>query len=128
MSLSKRYLTGFMGILLLSACSTQADWLQKKRHYPDWEFSTRTVNQYSFKWDMIGDETIFPQQVFSTQDEVWIQLKENATIPVIFKVDKDSRVEVLKYYHNPPYIVLKGQYTQLRLQEGDRQVWLKQRP
>ncbi len=117
---------------LLTACSTQPEWLQKKRNYPNWELSSRQVNQYSFHWEMTGDQAILPVQVFSTQNEVWLQFPEHATIPAIFEVDErwdlvqgadgyttqETGEIPLRYHRNAPYIVLKGNPSRLRLRLG----------
>lgn len=132
--LSKRLcLLSLLGLAtLLSACSTQPEWLQKKRNYPNWELSSRQVNQYSFHWEMTGDQAILPVQVFSTQHEVWLQFPEYATIPAIFEVDdrwdlvqgadgyttQETGEIPLRYHHNRPYIVLKGNPSRLRLRLG----------
>lgn len=119
-------------VVLLSACSIQPEWVQRKRHYPDWEHSSRRVNQYSFNWEMTGDQAILPIQVFSTQDEVWLHFPEHVTIPAIFEVDErwdlvqtdegyqtqQSSETPLRFHRNPPYIVLKGNPSRLRLRLG----------
>lgn len=119
-------------ITLLSACSIQPEWLQRKRNYPDWELSSRKVNQYSFHWEMTGDQAILPIQVFSTQDEVWLHFPEHATIPAIFEVDERwdlaqaedgytaqlNSEKPLRFHRNSPYIVLKGNPQRLRLRLG----------
>lgn len=122
----------------LAACLTQADWLQRKRHYPHWEYSSRQVNHYSFNWEMSGDQQILPIQAFSTQDEVWLHYPEHTTIPAIFEVNDDARTPIdlslnsqpssetpLRYHRNPPYIVLKGHPARLRLRLGhyEASVW-----
>ncbi len=102
---------------------------KKKRHYPDWEFSARQVNSYSFAWEMQGDSQVLPLQVFSTQDEVWLQFEQGQVIPAIFSIDSQTQAEqVLKIHRNPPYIVLKGHYSQLRLRWQDKEAIVWHRP
>lgn len=114
---------------LMFGCTTQADWLQKKRHYPDWEFSARQVNSYSFSWEMQGDSQVLPVQVFSTQDEIWLQFELGQVIPAIFSIDPQTQAEqVLKTHRNPPYIVVKGHYSQLRLRWQDKEAIVWHRP
>ncbi|MDY3332007.1 MAG: TrbG/VirB9 family P-type conjugative transfer protein [Pelistega sp.] len=129
MTLIIRRLGVLLALLLLAACTTQADWLQKKRHYPDWEFTARQVNNYSFAWEMHGDNGVLPVQVFSTQDEVWLQFASGQVIPAIFSVDPRTQTEqILKVHNNPPYIVLKGHHSQLRLRWQDREAIVWHRP
>ena len=94
--------------------------------------SSRKVNQYSFHWEMTGDQAILPIQVFSTQDEVWLHFPEHATIPAIFEVDERwdlvqaedgytaqlNSEKPLRFHRNSPYIVLKGNPQRLRLRLG----------
>lgn len=119
----------FVMLPMVVGCTTQVDWLQKKRHYPDWEYNARQVNNYSFAWEMQGDNNVLPLQVFSTQDEVWLQFALGQVIPAIFSIDPRTQAEqVLKTHRNPPYIVLKGHYSQLRLRWQDKEAIVWHRP
>ncbi len=123
------YVFTMLVLPIMAGCTTQTDWLQKKRHYPDWEFSARQVNSYSFAWEMQGDSQVLPLQVFSTQDEVWLQFEQGQVIPAIFSIDPQTQAEqVLKIHRNPPYIVLKGHYSQLRLRWQDKEAIVWHRP
>ncbi|NOL50292.1 TrbG/VirB9 family P-type conjugative transfer protein [Pelistega europaea] len=103
-------------VVSLTACTTQPEWLQKKRHYPDWQLSPTEVNQYSFEWEMSGDQEVLPELVFSTQSEIWMRFLPHQNIPVIMGVDAKTQQErVLKIHHNPPYVVLRAPYATLRL-------------
>lgn len=125
----RKFLATLVVLPFLVACTTQEEWLQRKRHYPEWEFSTRQVNHYSFSWEMQGDEVILPVQVFSTQDEVWLQFAPHQTIPTVLGIEASTNKEqVLKVYHNPPYLVLKGHHSQLRLRWQDSEAIVWHRP
>ncbi|WP_261796388.1 TrbG/VirB9 family P-type conjugative transfer protein [Pelistega indica] len=96
---------------------------------PDWEFSPRSVNQYSFAWQMQGDEALLPMQVFSTQDEVWVELWPTQTVPAILSIDpKTQQQTVQNVYRNYPYVVVKGHFAQLLLKRGDKEVFLWHKP
>lgn len=103
-------------LVLLSACTTQPEWLQTKRHYPNWQFRATQVNQYSFEWEMSGDQEVLPELVFSTQNEIWLRFYPMQAFPVIMGVDaKTQREKVLKIHYNPPYVVLRAPYATLKL-------------
>lgn len=107
-----------MGLcLFLTACTTtQPEWLQTKRHYPSWQLSATEVNQYSFEWEMSGDQEVLPELVFSTQNEIWLRFYPQQELPVIVGIDaKTQREKVLKMYQNPPYVVLRAPYATLKL-------------
>lgn len=105
-----------LGLVLLAGCTTQPEWLQKKRYYPDWQFSATEVNHYSFEWEMDGDKAVLPELVFSTQSEIWMRFRPNQEIPVILGIDtKNQREKVLKVHYSPPYVVLKAPYATLQL-------------
>lgn len=112
------YLWTWMGLsVFLTACTTtQPEWLQTKRHYPDWQLSATEVNQYSFEWEMSGDQEVLPELVFSTQKEIWLRFYPQQDLPVIVGIDaKTQREKVLKMHQNPPYIVLRAPYATLKL-------------
>lgn len=100
--------------LLLSACSTQPEWLQRKRHYHGWEHSTRQVNAYNFDWVINGAAEAAPLQVFSASDEIWVQWPQTRPVPVIIAVDERGRSQVLSVHEQPPYLVVKGSWPVLR--------------
>lgn len=100
--------------LFLSACSTQPEWLQRKREYHGWEYSSRQVNDYSFDWVVSGSSIASPQQVFSASDELWVQWPTNKELPVIIGIDDKGRRQVLSYHRRLPYLVIKNHWPQLQ--------------
>lgn len=111
--------------LLLTACTSQPLWSQQKRYAPQWEYSPRQVNQYSFAWQAQGDAALWPRQTFSTGQEVWLEY-DSSRIPTFFAVDpKTQQLTLLKPFFNPPYVVLKGDHhwLQLRSQEGQAELF-----
>ncbi|MDD3758933.1 MAG: TrbG/VirB9 family P-type conjugative transfer protein [Advenella sp.] len=106
---------------MLTGCATQPEWLVRKRLYPQWEVSNRSVNQYSFDWSLSGDPEIAPLQVFSTGNEIWLQFEPEAAIPAIFAVQAKGE-KPLPYYRNDPYIIIKGNWAELSLRAGNRVV------
>lgn len=105
---------------VVTGCATQPEWLARKRLYPEWEISNRSVNQYSFDWSVTGDPLIAPVQVFSTGNEIWLQFAPGANIPAIFALQKEDE-KALPYYRNEPYIVIKGHWPDLLLRFGSHQ-------
>lgn len=101
-------------MLLLSACSTQPDWLQRKRQYHGWEHSSRQVNDYSFDWLISGSTLASPQQVFSASDELWVQWPVYRELPVIIGIDNYGKRQVLSYHRRTPYLVIKDHWPQLQ--------------
>lgn len=78
---------------------------------------------------MQGDATLFPEQVFSTQHEVWIQWGSHRPLPTLFAVNpKTQQEKVLNYFHNSPYLVVKGSYSQLVLRMQHKEVKMQHHP
>ncbi|MFV9473734.1 TrbG/VirB9 family P-type conjugative transfer protein [Advenella sp. RU8] len=106
---------------VLAGCATQPEWLVRKRLYPQWEISNRSVNQYSFDWSLSGDPAIAPLQVFSTGDEIWLQFAPDVAVPAIFAAYPEGE-KPLPYHRNDPYVVIKGNWAELSLRAGNRLV------
>ncbi|MDK6203345.1 MULTISPECIES: hypothetical protein [Oligella] len=110
-------------LLLLSACSTQPDWLQRKRQYHGWEYSTRQVHDYSFDWHISGAAYASPQQVFSASDELWVQWPAERELPVIVGIDHAGRRQVLSYHRQLPYLVIKDHWPILQFNLAGEQAY-----
>ncbi|WP_028883872.1 TrbG/VirB9 family P-type conjugative transfer protein [Taylorella asinigenitalis] len=115
--------------LSLAACGSQPSWLMKKRFFPGWQHSPRFVNSYDFDWHMKGTQHILPKQVFSTENEVWFEFPDLNVIdglPMIFSLDPyRGKEKIMKIYQNPPYLVIKGRHSQIRIRHknADAVVW-----
>lgn len=110
-------------VLLLSACSTQPDWVQRKRQYHGWEYSTRQVHDYSFDWHISGSGYASPQQVFSASDELWVQWPAERELPVIIGIDQYGRRQVLSYHRQLPYLVIKDHWPTLQFNLAGEQAY-----
>lgn len=101
-------------LLFLNACSTQPEWLQRKRQYHGWEYSSRQLHDYSFDWHISGSSYASPIQVFSASDELWVQWPAHKELPVIVGIDSEGRRQVLSYHQQRPYLVIKDHWPQLQ--------------
>lgn len=110
---------------VLTACSTQPEWLQRKRHYHGWEYSTRQVHDYSFEWSVTGAPVARPLQVFSASEEVWVQWGEDRPLPVIVAIDEAGRRQVLSYHRQMPYLVLKEHWPVLQFTVAGEQAYAR---
>ena len=119
--MSSRFLLFLIPLFLLSACSTQPEWLQRKRQYHGWEHSARQVHDYSFDWHLSGSADAMPQQVFSTSDEIWVQWAKHKAPPVIVGIGTDGRRQVLSYHSKSPYLVIKDNWSELQFTVGSEQ-------
>ena len=116
-----RYLFLFISLFLLSACSTQPDWLQRKRQYHGWEYSAQQIHDYYFDWQLSGSAAALPVQVFSTSDELWVHWPEQLELPVIVGIGHDGRRQLLSYHRQLPYLVIKDNWSQLQFTVGGEQ-------
>lgn len=109
--------------LFLSGCSTQPEWLQRKRQYHGWEHSSRQLHDYSFDWLISGSAYASPQQVFSASDELWVQWPEHRELPVIVGIDHDGKRQVLSYHRRLPYLVIKDHWPVLQFNLAGEQAF-----
>lgn len=119
--MSLKFLYFLIPLFLLSACSTQPEWLQRKRQYHGWEHSTRQLHDYSFDWHLSGSADAMPLQVFSASDELWIQWPRHRQLPVVVGIGADGRRQVLSYHRQLPYLVIKDHWSQLQFTVGGDQ-------
>lgn len=110
-----------VALFFLTACSTQPEWLQRKRQYHGWEQSSRQVHDYSFDWHLSGSTYALPQQVFSASDELWVQWPSYRELPVIVGIDSAGNRQVLSYHRQSPYLVIKDHWPQLQFTVGGEQ-------
>ena len=119
--MSSKLISFFILLFLLTACSTQPDWLQRKRHYHGWEHASRQLHDYSFDWQLSGAAAAQPLQVFSASDELWVQWPEYRELPVIVGIGTDGQRHVLSYHRQLPYLVIKNHWPQLQFTVGGEQ-------
>ncbi|ADU92149.1 TrbG/VirB9 family P-type conjugative transfer protein [Taylorella equigenitalis] len=114
---------------LFVACGSQPGWLMKKRFFPGWQHSPRYVNNYDFNWHTKGSQKALPVQVFSTDNEVWMEFPDLNVIdglPIIFSLDPfTGKEKIMKVHQNPPYLVIKGQHSQIKIRYRNNEavVW-----
>ena len=116
-----KFLFFLIPLFLLSACSTQPEWLQRKRQYHGWEYSARQVHDYSFDWHLSGSADAMPRQVFSASDEIWVQWAKYRELPVIVWIGADGSRQVLSYHNQLPYLVIKDHWPELQFTVGSEQ-------
>lgn len=121
--LMSKFLFSLIFLVFLTACSTQPEWLQRKRQYHGWEHSTRQTHDYSFDWLISGSAYASPQQVFSASDEMWVQWPKGRELPVIVGIDEEGRRQVLSFHRQRPYLVVKGHWPQLQFTVSREQAY-----
>lgn len=95
--------------LLLSGCEHTHSWAQT---FSFMRTHQESAEQFDFNWRLSGAREVAPLQIFSTNDQLWLQFEVAQAIPAIFAVDKGRQIP-LSYKHAEPYVVIKGNWHEL---------------
>lgn len=96
-------------LLLLAGCETTQSWTQRFSFLvPQPESATH----FDFNWRLSGAREVAPLQVFSTEQQLWLQFPHGQNIPAIFALD-DQRQIPLRYKYSDPYVIVKGAWRHL---------------
>lgn len=95
--------------VLLSGCEHTRSWAQTfafMRTHQD------GAEQFDFNWRLSGAREVAPLQIFSANDQLWLQFDIEQNIPAIFAVEKGRQIP-LSYKRSDPYILIKGNWQEL---------------
>ena len=112
---------------LLSACNTLSDWSlssafsNSKQEYK--QSKNTSLEQYNFGWQLSGERSIAPMQVFDNGNKTWLQFMPGQNTPAIFSVKTDANSLVVQenpvyFTRNSDYIILDGVWDKLVFRGG----------
>lgn len=93
----------------LSGCEHTHSWAQ---HFAFMHTTQDSAEQFDFNWRLSGAREVAPLQIFSANDQLWLQFGVEQNIPAIFAIENGRQVP-LSYKRSAPYIVIKGNWQQL---------------
>lgn len=96
-------------LIMLSACEHTQTWAQ---HFAFMRTHTDSTGQFDFNWQLSGAHEVAPLQVFSSEDQLWLQFAVGQNIPAIFAIENNRQIP-LSYKRSDPYIVIKGTWKEL---------------
>lgn len=96
-------------VLTLSGCEHTHSWAQ---HFAFMRTNQDSAEQFDFNWRLSGAREVAPLQIFSANDQLWLQFAVEKNIPAIFAIENGRQVP-LSYKRSDPYIVIKGNWQQL---------------
>lgn len=91
-------------IATLSGCVNSQPW-----HSPPARFDR--------DWQLSGDPAVAPLQVFSSQQEIWLQFSPGQPIPAIFGLTFSGE-QPLPFVRRDPYVVVSAQWSDLVMRGG----------
>lgn len=95
--------------LVLSGCEHTHSWAQK---FSFMHVHEKSAEQFDFNWRLSGAREVAPLQIFSANNQLWLQFGVDQNIPAIFAVEKGRQIP-LSYKRSDPYILIKGNWHQL---------------
>lgn len=116
-------------VFLLSACNTLSDWNfssafakpQTAKKLPN----NTALEKYNFDWQLSGERSIAPMQVFDNGNKTWLQFMPGQNAPAIFGIKITSNNENQNYTESPiyfsrnsDYIILDGVWDKLIFRGG----------
>lgn len=95
--------------IMLSGCEHTHSWAQTfsfmRTHHNEAE-------QFDFNWRLSGAREVAPLQIFSANNQLWLQFGVEQNIPAIFALQKGRQIP-LSYKRSDPYIIIKGDWQEL---------------
>ncbi|WP_059378932.1 TcpQ domain-containing protein [Achromobacter sp. PD1] len=101
------------GLSCLGACAGSG----KSPAATSWEASRQAAQGFRFDWQLSGDPSVAPMQVFDDGKETWLQFAPGQPLPAIFGVGSDGE-RALPYLRRDPYVVLAGGWSGLLFRGG----------
>ncbi|WP_175182324.1 TrbG/VirB9 family P-type conjugative transfer protein, partial [Achromobacter aegrifaciens] len=101
------------GLSCLGACTGAG----KSPAATSWEASRQAAQGFRFDWQLSGDPSVAPMQVFDDGKETWLQFAPGQPLPAIFGVGSDGE-RALPYLRRDPYVVLAGGWSGLLFRGG----------
>ncbi|HYG42756.1 MAG TPA: TcpQ domain-containing protein [Bordetella sp.] len=84
---------------------------------PAWLAGGAPAAHYDFNWQLSGDPTVAPLQVFSGAGRTWLQFAPGRTPPALF-AQTPAGLQPLSYTRREPYVIIDGVWPTLVLQGG----------
>ncbi|MBO1016743.1 TcpQ domain-containing protein [Achromobacter sp. SD115] len=101
------------GLSCLGACTGAG----KSPAASTWEASRQAAQGFRFDWQLSGDPSVAPMQVFDDGKETWLQFAPGQALPAIFGIGSDGE-RALPYSRRDPYVVLAGGWSGLLFRGG----------
>lgn len=102
-----------LGVILLAstltACEHTHSWAQT---FAFMQPIKEGASEYDFNWRLSGDREVAPLQVFSTDQQLWLQFAVEQNIPAIFALENGRHIP-LSYRRSDPYVIIKGGWQHL---------------
>lgn len=95
--------------VLLSGCEHTHSWAQT---FSSMHHHEEGAEQFDFNWRLSGAREVAPLQIFSANDQLWLQFGADQNIPAIFAVEKGRQIP-LSYKRSDPYVLIKGNWHEL---------------
>lgn len=95
--------------LVLSGCEHTHSWAQT---FSFMRTHQESAEQFDFNWRLSGAREVAPLQIFSTNNQLWLQFEVDQNIPAIFAVEKGRQIP-LSYKRSEPYVLIKGNWHEL---------------
>lgn len=116
-------------VALLSACNTLSDWSLAsafgKHESTTKQAKNTALEKYNFDWQLSGERSIAPMQVFDNGNKTWLQFLPGQNAPAIFGVSIktgdsfNSDIESPIYFtRSSDYIILDGVWDKLVFRGG----------
>ena len=118
-----RLLAVFMS-LALSGCEHTHSWAQS---FAFMRTNQNSAEQFDFNWRLSGAREVAPLQIFSANDQLWLQFAVDQNIPAIFAIENGRQVP-LSYKRSDPYVLIKGDWQQLIFRGGALQAKAQYHP
>ncbi|WP_298050241.1 TcpQ domain-containing protein [uncultured Paenalcaligenes sp.] len=93
----------------LTACEHTHSWAQT---FSFMQPIKKEASQYDFNWRLSGDREVAPLQVFSANNQLWLQFAVEQNIPAIFALENGRHIP-LSYKRSDPYIIVSGAWQHL---------------
>lgn len=102
-----------LGVILLvstlTACEHTHSWAQT---FAFMQPIKEGASEYDFNWHLSGDREVAPLQVFSADQQLWLQFAVEQNIPAIFALENGRHIP-LSYRRSDPYVIIKGGWQHL---------------
>lgn len=102
-----------LGVILLAstltACEHTHSWAQT---FAFMQPVKEGASEYDFNWRLSGDREVAPLQVFSADQQLWLQFAVEQNIPAIFALENGRHIP-LSYRRSDPYVIIKGGWQHL---------------
>jgi len=107
-----------LGVGLLIGLSGCAHWTEFLARGPASRVTpSASATSFNFEWELSGDPSVAPVQVFDDGDRTWLQFQPNQVLPAIFEHTPAGEV-LMSYRRHLDYVVLDRVVPALLFQGG----------